>query len=220
VGRWDSALPDSVSVNCGWCGRGVEMPRVSRGVEMGVQDGPSPDVQTVRIGAAFLCPRDECHLPSLVVLELSSYLGDASFQGTIGQLPRGRPEPMAYLPEMIARDRQEAWSCFYGGDYRASVIMGRAAIQRAVRSLEAEGDGLNAELHDLRSKGRITQDLMEYAHEVRIAGNDAAHPDVLGEVNLHEAEESLIFMDEFLRHVIAMPQRRAEREATRNRRIP
>jgi hypothetical protein len=121
-------------------------------------------------------------MPSLVFLEFSTYMGDATFQGTLGQLPRGRAAPMEHLPELIAKDREEAWSCLYGGDYRASLIMGRAAIQRAVRTMEAEGNSLNDELRDLRHKGRITEDLMEYAHEVRIAGNDAAHPDELGEV--------------------------------------
>jgi Domain of unknown function (DUF4145) len=186
------------------------MPRISKGVEVREIQAAGRGGE-VTIGAAFLCPRDDCHMPSVVFLEFSTYMGDATFYGTVGQLSRGRATPMKHLPEMIAKDRDEAWSCLYGGDYRASLIMGRAAIQRAVRTLEAEGDTLNDELRDLRDKGRITEDLMEYAHEVRIAGNDAAHPDELGEVTNAEAEESLTFMDEFLRHVIAMPTTRRAR---------
>jgi hypothetical protein len=50
---------------------------------------------------------------------------------------------------------------------------------------------------------------------VRIAGDDAAHPDTLGAVTAEEAQESLEFMDEFLRHTIAMPAKRAARQQAR-----
>lgn len=50
---------------------------------------------------------------------------------------------------------------------------------------------------------------------MRIAGDDAAHPEALGKVERGEAEESLQFLDEFLRHTIAMPARRVAREERR-----
>ena len=43
---------------------------------------------------------------------------------------------------------------------------------------------------------------------MRIDGNDAAHPDTLGEVTLNDAEQSLAFMDAFLRLAVALPARR------------
>jgi hypothetical protein len=91
--------------------------------------------------------------------------------------------------------------------------MGRAAIQRAVRSLRAEGTGLKQEINDLVSKEIITKNLADFAHEVRISGDDAAHPEDLGDINRDEAEESLAFLDDFLRVAVAMPQL-AERRKT------
>jgi hypothetical protein len=119
------------------------------------------------------------------------------------------------LPNAIQEDRREAWSCLYGGDLRAAVIMGRAAIQRAVRKLDASGAGLKAEINDLENRRVITSHLKEWAHEVRIAGDDAAHPDEMGEITQGEAEDSLRFMDAFLEHAIALPAAREEMKARR-----
>jgi hypothetical protein len=94
--------------------------------------------------------------------------------------------------------------------------MGRAAIQRAVRDLGAQGVGLKQEINDLVSRGVITQSLGEFAHEVRISGDDAAHPEELGAITQEEAVESLAFLDDFLRVAVAMPElaerRRQERK--------
>jgi hypothetical protein len=119
------------------------------------------------------------------------------------------------LPDEIQRDHREAWSCFYGGDYRASVIMARAAVQRAVRSLEGTGGTLHAEIQDLATRGVITEFLRGWADEVRLGGNDAAHPEDLGEVTPDDAAECLRFMDAFLEHSIALPAAHEARKAAR-----
>lgn len=216
---WLRLLPPSVGAPCGWCGKDVEMPIVTewRGVVYGVRDAPSGSNRGV-ISSLYVCPRPECRRPSLVFFDAtrdSGPLAPSSRAERIGQLPRGTAPPMEDLPPEIEGDRLEAWSCFYGGDLRAAIIMGRAAIQRAARRLKAEGDGLKAELQDLRNEGVITLELRKWADEVRIAGDDAAHPEELGEIEDAEAKESLEFMDEFLRHSVAMPARRRRREEAR-----
>jgi hypothetical protein len=55
-----------------------------------------------------------------------------------------------------------------------------------------------------------------FAHETRIAGDDAAHPTTLGKVEQNETKESLDFMDEFLEHTIARPSRRESRKQARS----
>jgi Domain of unknown function (DUF4145) len=140
------------------------------------------------------------------------------FEGVVSNLPAGTAKAMEGLsskPE-IAADRREAWSSYFAGNRRAAIILGRAAIQRAVRGLGAEGDGLKQEINDLVSRGVITKDLGKFAHEVRISGDDAAHPEELGEISPAEAEESLAFLDDFLRVAVAMQElverRREERK--------
>jgi hypothetical protein len=111
----------------------------------------------------------------------------------------------------ILDSRMEAWACLHGGCFRAAVIMARAAVQRAVRVIGADGGNLATEIDSLVGKGKITTELMEWAHAVRLDGNDAAHPDTLGDVSRNEAADSLDFMDAFLRFAVALPARRQTR---------
>lgn len=172
--------------------------------------------QLAGVAAMYACPRSECGMATMATFALGLYHGSVDRVERVEVIPRGQAQPMEDLPDEVAEDRREAWPCFFGGDRRAAVIMARAAVQRAVRTLDATGTNLEAEINDLRSTGVITEELRKWAHEVRFAGNDAAHPDTLGKVTEGDAAESLEFMDEFLRHTIAMPARRAAREADRS----
>jgi Domain of unknown function (DUF4145) len=164
----------------------------------------------------YVCPRGQCNRPTLGFFNVSSAGGHIRFDGAVSNLPAGTAKAMEGLSAEIAADRREAWSSYFAGNRRAAIIMGRAAIQRAVRGLGAEGDGLKQEINDLVSRGVITKHLGKFAHEVRISGDDAAHPEELGEISRGEAEESLAFLDDFLRVAVAMPElaerRRKERK--------
>lgn len=216
VVTWDDETPKTVDIVCGYCRVTVEAKRISQAVELERTNRfLGYGSIGVVVGATYQCPRSDCRGPSVVFWSFHDQLGQTYGHDVIGQLPRGYAEPMEGLPEEVASDRDEAWSCLYGGDLRASVIMGRASIQRAVRTLEATGTGLKAEVADLATKGVITQSLREWADEVRIAGDDAAHPEDLGKVTREEAEESLTFMDAFLEHAIALPAKREALKAAR-----
>lgn len=168
------------------------------------------------LAALFVCPMDECRRPALLIFGTWEDEGGYRHQ-LIGSYPRGTAKEMVGIREEVERDRAEAWSCFYGGDVRAAVIMGRAALQRAVRILGADGADLYAEIDDLLAKQVITRDLAKLAHEVRLAGNDAAHPATLGEVDRDAAEESLDFLDDFLRVTLVTPAKVSKRASERGR---
>jgi glutamate-1-semialdehyde aminotransferase len=164
----------------------------------------------------YVCPRDECRRPSLLVFGVVTRRSETTVDHVVVRLPRATAKPIDGLEEAIQRDRLEAWSCFFGGDVRAAAIMARAALQRAVRALGGTGQNLAAELDALHQDHKITQDLATLGHEIRIAGNDAAHPDTLGEVAASEVRESLEFVDEFLTYTLAVParvKRRIERRS-------
>ena len=213
---FERLLPAGVDSTCGWCRRDVEMRRASeRGVVPEI--GDVPEGKQAVVGGLYACPRRECGRPTLVFFDAvynPRWGGDPRVQ-RFSQFPRGAAQEMQDLPEPIERDRLEAWRCYFGGDVRAAAIMARAAVQRAARHLDAEGAGLKAEIKDLADKGVITRELKAWADEVRITGDDAAHPEDLGEVRDPDARESLDFMDEFLRHSVAMPERRRRREEAR-----
>lgn len=214
--EWSLSAPDRVDIQCGWCGRAIAAERFGPAYTYGQPIYQAGSI-SAGIAALFVCPRDLCLRPSvlLFMVEREGGAGLLLFD-VVEQHPRGRAEKMDGLPEAMQMDRLEAWSCFYGGDLRASVIMGRAAIQRAVRSLAATGGGLQAEINHLHETGKITKDLKEWADEVRIAGNDAAHPETLNEIDREDAAESLRFMEAFLESAIALPSRRDARSQARS----
>jgi len=208
-------IPELIDTQCGYCGRAVSMQRLGPIVEYRDEDGPH-GTHYIGMHTSYLCPRSQCSRPSLAFFRLTVPSSGGIYISDGPQfIPRGMPEPMPDLPSDLQDDRREAWSCYYGGDYRAAVIMGRAAVQRAVRMLNAQGAGLKAEINDLEQKHVITSSLKDFAHETRIAGDDAAHPTTLGKVDRDEAKESLDFMDEFLEHTVALPARRAARKQAR-----
>ena len=207
VGAWDDGTPKRMDATCSWCGKAVEMERLSPSVLFGRTEFHSMP-ETVNVGALYVCPRSECHRPSLLVIEFHEQYGKTWSPSVIGQLPRGVAQLMEGLPGEIESVRSEAWSCFYGGDYRAALVVGRAAVQRAVRSLGGEGRDLYTEIDSLRERGIVTEELKEWAHEVRIAAREAAHPEELGEVTDAEALASLQWADSFLEFAIALPARR------------
>lgn len=207
VGAWDDGTPKRMDATCGWCGKAVEMERLSPSVLFRRTEYHTMS-ETVSVGALYVCPRSRCHRPSLLMIEFYEQDGKTWSPSVIGQLPRGIAQLMEGLPEEIESVRGEAWSCFYGGDYRAALVVGRAAVQRAVRSLGGEGRDLFTEIGSLRERGIVTEELKEWAHEVRISAREAAHPEELGEVTAAEAHASLQWADSFLEFSVALPARR------------
>ncbi|MEX1262715.1 MAG: DUF4145 domain-containing protein [Actinomycetota bacterium] len=123
---------------------------------------------------------------------------------------------MGLTNEEVEADRLEAWACHHAGQHRAAVLMARSALQRAVRVLDPKFRGkLPAELDNLVTTGVITGQLRKNADEVRLSGNDVAHPEELGAITAQDAEDSLIFLDDFLETTMAIPERQRLRQEER-----
>jgi hypothetical protein len=125
--------------------------------------------------------------------------------------PLGRPndECDPSIPVNIAGDYKEALRCRWIEAYKATVTMCRRAIQASC--LEKKADKQKKEL---AAKGVITQPLREFAHEVRLEGNDGAHPDTDGLENVtqKDADDIIEFTHEYLHHVYVMPAKLAARK--------
>jgi hypothetical protein len=131
MSEWDGEIPERIDAQCGYCGRAVAMERIGPVIQW-LRDYMAGSYD-VRVHTTYLCPRETCRKPTLAFFTLKEERGNAYIKQGPTFIPRGQPTPMDGLPDEIQADRREAYSCFYGGDYRAAVIMGRAAIQRAVR---------------------------------------------------------------------------------------
>lgn len=92
--------------------------------------------------------------------------------------------------------------------------MCRRAIQASCLDQNANKKSkLIAQIDELAAKGVITEPLRQFAHEVRLEGNDGAHPDADGLENVTEkdADDIIEFSREYLHHVYVMPAKLAAR---------
>lgn len=162
------------------------------------------------IAAIYQCG---CERASLFIFEDRS--GDGLEPSLKVSFPSIRAGGKELLPNEIQQDRLEAWNDLYNGQFRSALLMARAALQRAVRTLDPFRGMLEPELDNLLKKGLITQQLRDNVDEVRLSGNDAAHPEELAAVTEEDARDSLVFLDDFLNTTIVVPERQRLREARR-----
>jgi hypothetical protein len=87
------------------------------------------------------------------------------------------------------------------------------SVQQSAIELQAKGGRLIDQIDDLQKQGKITEALKDFAHEVRLTGNDGAHPDRDGLADVVEGDSKLImeFTQEYLHHVYVMPAKLAAR---------
>jgi hypothetical protein len=70
----------------------------------------------------------------------------------------------------------EARRSIEGKNWTAAALMARSAVQLIARSHAATGKNLKEEINDLANKGLILPSMREFAHEVRVLGNEGTHP--------------------------------------------
>jgi hypothetical protein len=63
-----------------------------------------------------------------------------------------------------------------GENWDAAALMARSALQLLLRHAKAVGGNLMKEIDDLAGKGLIPPIVKEWAHNLRVLGNEAAHP--------------------------------------------
>lgn len=130
--------------------------------------------------------------------------------------PLGKPndDVAQEVPTDIRSDFSEALRCKWINAYKACVVMCRRSIQASVIALGAPDDTLVKQIDTLFKAGKITEPLKDFAHEIRLTGNDGAHPDKDGlkDVVEKDADDIIEFTKEYLHHVYVMPAKLAARK--------
>lgn len=142
--------------------------------------------------------------------------------GAITVYPLGKPNDLvppevAQADKEVAEDFAEALRCQWIRAYKACVVMCARAIQGSAIGLGAKKDNLTKQIDELFSKGKITEALKDYAHEIRVTRNIGAHPDKDGleDVMEQDASDIVALTREYLHHVYVMPAiLKARRAAT------
>lgn len=122
-----------------------------------------------------------------------------------------------HWPEVIGRYWLQAHRSIRDENWDAAATMVRSALQVALRDHEAVGGSLRAEIDDLAEKGRLPPVMKEWAHELRLLGNEAAHPHENQEApDPQDVRDACEFLDFLVNYLYNLPheieQYRARRE--------
>jgi hypothetical protein len=120
------------------------------------------------------------------------------------------------VPEDVLADFKEGVVSLNNKCYKAAVSMFRRSLQSALLNLGASSD--EDLIVQIKNMGSLTQDIKDWAHNVRIFGNWGAHPqdDNLKEVDESKADEVRMFIEEFFNYVYVMPGRVSKARGSAN----
>lgn len=111
------------------------------------------------------------------------------------------------LPEEIQTTIREARSCFLRAKaYAASAVMCRKALEGLCATHGIKGSNLANALHKMKEQGFIEGSLFEWANELRLVGNEAAH-DIAVQVSGEDARDLLEFTEAIVEYVIIFRDR-------------
>lgn len=125
------------------------------------------------------------------------------------------------VPETIASAARESHQALAASAPRASVAMARATLEATAKDKGITHGNVQSKIEQLAADGYISDSMKEAAHEIRFAGNEAAHADLLSEpISVDDAKEIVELMDAILERVYEEPAKvarvRASREARRS----
>jgi len=149
-----------------------------------------------------LCRR--CNAPFLVREALYGVPGEFEtvtdevvlYPATLGPKLEGLPDP-------VARSLAQAHRSYSTSSYDACAVMCRRALEALCKTLSASGKDLARRLGDLKENGRIDARLLDWAHGVRLVGNEAAH-DVETPVTAEDARDILEFTEALLTYIFTL----------------
>ena len=135
--------------------------------------------------------------------------------------PNALPKPInEKTPDFLKSDMEEAYKCFSVGAYRATGVMARRTLQLCCIDKGSPKKSLKEQIDWLLEKQIITKDLKDCAHEVRLTGNDAAHPpediEKDNRVSKEDADDIVSLLEQFISVLYIAPALSEERRQKRN----
>jgi hypothetical protein len=160
---------------------------------------------------------DQCGLPIAALVD--AYSDDLKeYWPQVKLQPKSFPD----VPTHIAATATEACLCLGSGAPRGAVALARAVIEAVAKNKGITKGSLQSKIEAMHAAGHISEAMTEAAHEVRFAGNEAAHGDLVSEPLTEEnAEEIVALMSTILQRVYQEPARvariREQREERKRR---
>jgi hypothetical protein len=122
------------------------------------------------------------------------------------------------VPAEITSVAVEAYGCFGVKHYRAAILMARTVIEASAKFVGIDDFGITTKIKKMYEQGLIYKFVMEGAEELRQAGNEVAHGDLVLAADAEEAEALLNLMDRILDGLFIAPSEPAAQQARRQAR--
>ncbi len=120
--------------------------------------------------------------------------------------PLGAPKPSNNWSAELSRFWVQAHKALKSESWDAASAMARSALQLALREHTASGRRLVDQVNDLATKSILPPTLKEWATEVRLLGNDAAHPEPgQAEPEPQDVQQVVDFLDYLLTYLYDLP---------------
>jgi hypothetical protein len=155
----------------------------------------------------YVCLCGRCSQPFLIRQSLFGI--PAEFETVTEEkllYPAEKRLPIDGLPKAIGSAYDQAARSFSASLFEPCVLMCRKCLEATCKGLGAQGRDLNSKLQSLLDGGHIDSRLLEWAHEIRLIGNEAAH-DPGATVAKQDARDVLDFTEAILIYVFSLTSR-------------
>lgn len=115
------------------------------------------------------------------------------------------------VPSEIAAVLQEAKTCYSAQCFKAAAVMARRTLEAIISERGASGKTLYVGIKNLKDQEFIDKNLLEWATEVRLIGNNGAHFDPIEDVSKEDAKSVIVFIEELIKFIYIMPVELARR---------
>lgn len=129
----------------------------------------------------------------------------------------GKLKAPDYWPAEVQRFWLQAHESVKNEIWDAGAVMIRSALQVALRLNKATGKDLREEINDLAEKGILPPVMKEWSDELRLLGNDSAHPKAEQvKKDPQDVKDSLEFLDYLLQYLYDLPKNIEEYRERKN----
>ena len=134
-------------------------------------------------------------------------IGNSLYEFMVLPWPIGKVKPSENWPPDVQRFWGQAHESLRIENWDAAAVMARSAVQVTMRDKGAVGKDLYNEIEDLAKKGDLPPLMKEWSHEVRVLGNDSAHPKRNApQATPEDARDVVQFLDSLLRYLYDFPK--------------
>lgn len=155
----------------------------------------------------YVCLCGRCSQPFLIRQSVFGVPGQfETVTDEIILFPTEKKLPLNGAPDSIKSAYDQAARSFTASLFEPCILMCRKCLEATCKNFGAEGPNLNSKLQNLFDAGQIDSRLLDWAHEIRLIGNEAAHNSDT-KITKRDARDVLDFTEAILIYMFSLTSR-------------